>query len=280
MEDLTEYARGVRREVDRTLRRALARRRRRAPARLMEAVAYSLFSGGKRIRPVVVFAVAESLKGRRARAMPAAAALEMVHTYSLIHDDLPSMDNDDFRRGKPTNHKVYGEAMAILAGDALLTMAFDLLGEAQEARMVLELAEAAGAGGMVGGQVMDLDDRAIKIPRHLEAVYLKKTAALFEAAGRMGALAAGAAPAAVARAGAFGRRVGLAFQATDDILDASQDQALAVAVKREAASFPNRFGMEMARRQAARYCRAARACLPARAERLVQIVDFIETRNT
>lgn len=278
-DDLRAYIRRVQREVDRTLRAASTRIAKRSPRGLMRAVDYSLFSGGKRVRPVVAAAVCEAYGGRRADAMPAAAAVELVHTYSLIHDDLPAMDNDDFRRGKPTSHKKFGEAMAILAGDALLTAAFELLGDAAQAR---DLSELAGARGMVGGQVMDLDGAAIRRPRDLEAVYLKKTAALFEAAARMGARAAGASGARIAAAGAYGRNIGLAFQVTDDILDASQDEALNAADRREAASFPNRFGLPLARRQAARYSRRARAAIPKTgrgAARLRQIVDFIETRT-
>jgi geranylgeranyl diphosphate synthase type II len=283
-DDLPSYARAVAREVERFLKGALGRLGRRSPGRLVEAMAYSLFSGGKRIRPVMVCATAEAFGGRRPAAWPAAAALELVHTYSLVHDDLPAMDNDDLRRGRPTNHKVYGDAMAILAGDALQTAAFEVLAAGGGgAAQVLELARAAGAAGMVGGQVMDLDGRRIRRPGDLVAVWEKKTAALFEAAGRLGARAAGASEAAVERAGRFGRAVGLAFQATDDILDASQDSALDAAVEREAASFPNRFGMEAARREAARRCRAARRAVPVRgprAARLLQIVGFIETRKT
>jgi geranylgeranyl diphosphate synthase type II len=244
---------------------------------------YSLFSGGKRIRPVVACAVCEALGGRRAAALAAGAAVEMIHTYSLVHDDLPAMDDDDLRRGKPTSHKVFGEATAILVGDALQACAFELLGRGRGggARMVAELARAAGAGGMVGGQVMDLDGTRIRRPRDLEAVYLKKTAALFEACARMGAIAAGAPPPTVRRAGRFGRDLGLAFQATDDILDASQDRRL-TAKDRQAASFPNRFGWALARRQAARYARRARGAVVGSgpgARRLRAIVDFIETRN-
>ena len=276
---LNNYILKVQGDVDRTLRAAMKRVAARSPRGLTSAMNYSLFSGGKRVRPVVAAAVCEAHGGRRRDAMPAAAAVELIHTYSLMHDDLPSMDNDDFRRGKPTSHKKFGEATAILAGDALLTAAFELLDDAAQAR---DLAELAGARGMVGGQAMDLDGAAIRTPRDLEAVYLKKTAALFEASARLGARAAGASKARIEAAGLFGRNIGLAFQVTDDILDASQDEALNAADPREAASFPNRFGIPLARRQAARYSRRARAAIPKTgrgAARLRQIVDFIETRT-
>ena len=272
----------VRRAVDRNLKEAVARLSRNAPRALVRSIRYSLFGGGKRIRPVLTCAVCEALGGRRSDALPAAAAIELIHTYSLVHDDLPPMDDDDLRRGKPTNHKVFGEAMAILAGDALQAAAFDLLSREGNgaADQVGELSRAAGACGMVGGQVMDLDGGRIRRPGDLEAIYLKKTAALFEASARMGARAAGASPGVLRRAGAFGRYVGLAFQITDDILDASQDSALAVP-EREAASFPNRFGLARARRRAARYARRCRTSIPVagpKAGRLKQIVDYIDTR--
>ena len=284
MTPLERYMKRIRREVDRTLREAVGRMGRRSPRPLVRAIRYSLFSGGKRIRPVVTCAVCEAFGGTPRRALPAAAAVELIHTYSLVHDDLPSMDNDDLRRGKPTSHRVFGEALAILAGDALQTAAFDLLTHRSPSggALVAELAQASGACGMVGGQVMDLDGAAIRRPRDLEAVYLKKTAALFEASARMGARSAGASGARVRRAGDYGRNLGLAFQATDDILDDSQDRALLAPDQREAASFPNRFGMALARRQATRYARRARASVPVRGprgNRLREIVKFIETRN-
>lgn len=273
---LDRFIADVARRTDRELRAATKRMRRDAPARLMDAVEYSLFSGGKRVRPVVACAVSVACGGRLQAAIPAGAAVELIHTYSLVHDDLPSMDNDDFRRGKPTSHRVFGVAMAILAGDALQTAAFGLL---TEPGMAQALAFHAGACGMVGGQVLDLDSAKIKRVRDLEAVYLKKTAALFVASASLGALAARARPALVRKAAAFGRNLGLAFQVTDDILDEMQDGSLKAAQPREAASFPNMFGMDGARRYAARCAAACRRTMPRRTPVLEALVDFIVTRT-
>lgn len=198
---------------------------RRSPAKLTEAMGYSLLAGGKRLRPVLCLAFSEAVaraSGGNVVADDAACALECIHTYSLIHDDLPAMDDDDLRRGRPTNHKVYGEAMAILAGDALLTDAFALLAEgggAQRARLVAELAQAAGSGGMVGGQVLDVGDGREANLDYLLRLHRMKTGALIRAACRMGAVAGGGDEAAVEAAGVYGDAVGLAFQIADDVLD-------------------------------------------------------------
>jgi geranylgeranyl diphosphate synthase type II len=195
------------------------------PSRLAEAMRYSLMAGGKRLRPVLCLAFADAIAKQSVSLAPAedaACALEYIHTYSLIHDDLPSMDNDDMRRGRPTCHKVYGEAMAILAGDALLTESFSLLASGSEpVRVALcrELALAAGASGMVGGQVLDIaEDRPARID-YLTRMHGKKTGALIRAACRMGVVAAGGSAEALTRADRYGEAVGLAFQIADDILD-------------------------------------------------------------
>lgn len=204
----------------------------RSPPRLTEAMAYSLLAGGKRLRPLLCLAFADAVSstsgGGGTVAEDAAAALECIHTYSLIHDDLPAMDDDDLRRGRPTNHKVYGEALAILAGDALLTDAFAMLttGAASElgvrGRLVQELALAAGAGGMVGGQVLDIaDDRPAELD-YLNRLHRMKTGALIRAACRMGAIAGGGADAQVSAADVYGEAIGLAFQIADDVLDVTQ----------------------------------------------------------
>ncbi|HOX44195.1 MAG TPA: polyprenyl synthetase family protein [Myxococcota bacterium] len=212
-----------RQRIEHGLREALARVE--APARLREAMGYSLLAGGKRVRPILVLATAELFPGGGAGLMPAACALEFVHTYSLIHDDLPAMDDDDLRRGLPTCHKRYGEALAILAGDALLTEAFGLLGRAagepaRALRAALELSQAAGAGGMVGGQVLDTLEtgRALAQPE-VERIHRLKTGALLTAAVRVGALLAGADEAALPRLTRYAQRLGLAFQVADDLLD-------------------------------------------------------------
>ena len=239
---------------------------RRTPPRLAEAMAYSLLAGGKRLRPVLCLtfadAVARASNGGGEAASDAACALECIHTYSLIHDDLPAMDDDDLRRGRPTNHKVYGEAMAILAGDALLTDAFTLLASgpqpelALRGRLVAELALAAGAGGMVGGQVLDIaDDRPAELD-YLNRLHRMKTGALIKAACRMGALAGGANESTLAAAEVYGDAVGLAFQIADDILDvtASAD-AMGKPTGADAAAgrhtFPAVAGLESARQLAA-----------------------------
>ena len=203
---------------------------RRAPARLAEAMRYSLLDGGKRLRPVLCLAfadaVAASSNGGGTPADDAACALECIHTYSLIHDDLPAMDDDDLRRGRPTSHKAFGEAMAILAGDALLTDAFTLLAtsstaadQALRGRLVAELARAAGAGGMVGGQVLDIaEDRPAEL-EYLLRLHRHKTGALITAACRLGAIAGGGNAQVVEAATVFGDSVGLAFQIADDLLD-------------------------------------------------------------
>jgi geranylgeranyl diphosphate synthase type II len=210
-------------EVETLLGRSLLRLE-GAPVRLREAMAYSLLAGGKRLRPLLCLAFAEAAaRGSASRlTQDAACALEYVHTYSLIHDDLPAMDDDAVRRGKPTSHIVYGEALAILAGDALLTEAFALLGtgpEPQRAALVRLLAHAAGAQGMVGGQVLDISlDRPAE-EGYLTRLHALKTGALLKAACALGVVSAGGTAAQLSAAGVYGDAVGLAFQIADDVLD-------------------------------------------------------------
>jgi geranylgeranyl pyrophosphate synthase len=208
--------------------RALATRHPTAPPRLVEAIQYSLTAGGKRLRPALVLEAARACGGGDPpgpAVVTAAVAIELVHTFSLVHDDLPAMDNDDLRRGRPTNHKVFGEAMAILAGDAMLAMAFELIAtdvpDAPVATaLVRELSHATGPGGMIGGQVLDMaaENQALTRPQ-LEAVHAAKTGALLTAACRLGAIAAEASDAQRAAVTTFGRHIGLAFQIVDDVLD-------------------------------------------------------------
>ena len=231
--------------VEVALRSALATGTLDAPGRLAEAMGYSLIAPGKRLRPLLAILACEAAGGSVERALPAACAAEMVHTYSLIHDDLPAMDDDDLRRGLPTCHKKFGEALAILAGDALLTLAFEVLGRSYAPRTAavscVELATGAGAAGMVGGQVLDLEAEGrmgegnptpLPPPRSgeaelaaLENIHRRKTGALFRSALRLGVYAAqgerdgGADPAALAAADAYAAAFGLAFQITDDLLD-------------------------------------------------------------
>lgn len=220
---------GQQRRVEQLLAARMELLSRTAPPRLAEAMRYSLLDGGKRLRPVLCLtfadAVARASNGGGAAADDAAVALECIHTYSLIHDDLPAMDDDDLRRGRPTSHKVFGEAMAILAGDALQTDAFVLVARGPEGeqalrgRLAAELALAAGSAGMVGGQVLDIaEDRPATIA-YLNQLHRMKTGALIRAACRMGAIAGRGDAAALDAAEIYGDAVGLAFQIADDVLD-------------------------------------------------------------
>lgn len=193
---------------------------------LRESMEYSLMAGGKRLRPVLLMAAADAVGADGTRFLPVACALEMIHTYSLIHDDLPAMDDDDYRRGKLTNHMVYGDAVAILAGDALLTLAFTVILRQKDVsaetllRVVDEISRAAGAEGMVGGQVLDLRAEGVRISmEELRRVHMGKTGALFRAALRSGAILAGATQEQLAALTSYADHFGLAFQITDDILD-------------------------------------------------------------
>ncbi|MBL8917433.1 MAG: polyprenyl synthetase family protein [Myxococcaceae bacterium] len=233
----------------------------RTPTRLAEAMRYSLLDGGKRLRPALCLAFADALGGGGKAAEDAACALECIHTYSLIHDDLPAMDDDELRRGRPTSHKVFGEALAILAGDALLTEAFWLVttGPAAEAparaMMASELAVAAGAGGMVGGQVLDIADDRPAAQEYLMQLHRLKTGALLKAACRLGVLAAKGSAEALAAADRYGEDLGLAFQIADDVLDVtSTAEALGKPVKADSAAgrftFPAVVGLEASKKLA------------------------------
>ncbi len=246
--DLTAYMAERARAVDEALGRFLPPES-APPETLHKAMRYSVFAGGKRLRPVLVIAGAEAVGGRMDDVMPTACAVEMIHTYSLIHDDLPAMDNDDFRRGSPTNHKVFGEALAILAGDALLTLAFRLLADnvppaSSGARLhgiLVEIADAAGSPGMVGGQVADIESEGKRADGQVvDYIHTHKTAALIRASIRSGAILAGAT---------------LAFQIMDDILDvtATSEELGKTAGKDQAqqkATYPAVHGIEASRRRA------------------------------
>lgn len=238
-----------------------------APPKLIEVIRYSLFAGGKRFRPALALGAAELVSGDDAAAMPAACALEMVHTYSLIHDDLPAMDDDDLRRGKPTPHKVFGEALAILAGDGLLTMAFQVLDSAGNPDAIGELAQAAGVCGMAGGQVIDLESAGQDLPFDtLKRMHRMKTGALIRAAVRLGALLAGVQEAPLARLTRFSEDLGLAFQITDDILDITGNSAAlgkpaGSDVAKDKPTYPAVLGLELAREHAQDAVTQALACL-------------------
>ncbi len=232
---LSEYLRQARQQVDEALERRLPEESDDSsafcPARLARAMRYSVMAGGKRLRPVFALMAAEACGGNSAAALPVACAVEIVHTYSLIHDDLPAMDDDDLRRGRPTCHKAFDEATAVLAGDGLLTFAFELLArEIHPAHAaidcVLALAQASGPEGMVGGQMADLQAEGSTegTPEALEAIHRRKTGALLRASLKMGAITAGASAEKLAALDVYGRAVGLAFQIVDDLLDVQGDE--------------------------------------------------------
>ncbi|HID22975.1 MAG TPA: polyprenyl synthetase family protein, partial [Planctomycetaceae bacterium] len=291
---LVDTWRELRDRVEAALERYLAELRPDCPERLREAMGYSLLAGGKRLRPLLVILACEACGGRREAALPAACAIEMIHTYSLIHDDLPAMDDDELRRGRPTNHKVFGEAMAILAGDGLLTLAFEVLARDVKppevaAACCAELASAAGAEGMVGGQVADLEaeqfgptDRSAEAaewigPSHraevaepepspvpvspsrelerLEAIHRRKTGRLLACALTLGARIAQAPPEMRDRLENYGRCLGLAFQITDDLLDILGDASkIGKKVQKDAGhgklTYPGLLGVDESRARA------------------------------
>ncbi len=269
------------------------------PYSLHRSMRYSTFAGGKRIRPVLLLAACEAVGGNVDNALAAAAAMEMIHTYSLVHDDLPAMDNDDFRRGNPTNHKVFGEAVAILAGDALLTQAFILLSSPSLAaavppatllQVIHEISSCAGSKGMVGGQVVDMESEGrhdIDLPT-VQYIHIHKTGALIKAAIKSGALLGGARDGELASLVRYGEAIGLAFQIADDILDiegtteelgkdAGSDQA------RGKATYPAVVGIEESRRRAAELLDMALESLSGfdhRADPLREIARYVVERKS
>jgi geranylgeranyl diphosphate synthase, type II len=270
----------------------------RGPAfRVTQAMHYSLFVGGKRLRPILCLAAAQAVRGDPGEALPVACALEMIHTYSLIHDDLPAMDDDDLRRGQPTCHKQFDEATAILAGDGLLTEAFHIMAEAApryEGReaVLLEvirlLADTAGYQGMVGGQMLDLlaEGRQVTL-KELETIHRYKTGALLTAAVRGGALIGGGSRAEVTSLTAYGEKFGLAFQITDDLLDvegeaAEMGKAPGMDAKRRKATYPAVLGLEATRQWSQRLVADAIAALesfPERAEPLRELARYLLVRR-
>ncbi|HLI84399.1 MAG TPA: farnesyl diphosphate synthase [Bryobacteraceae bacterium] len=288
--NLNEYQRLVDSELDRLVPPETA-----APETIHRAMRYSLFAGGKRIRPILCLEAARAVCGSFCGALPAACSLELVHTYSLIHDDLPALDNDDYRRGKPTNHKVFGEAMAILAGDALLTLAFEVLAKLEapaerKAAMLAELAGAAGTvGGMIGGQVADLEGEG-KPPEAalLDSIHRAKTGALLRASLRIGAIAAGANRAHYEALSCYGEHIGLAFQIVDDILDVEESSAAlgktsGKDARQQKITFPAVYGLEESRRMAEAECAHAHLVLESFGEQaagLHQLADLIVHRKS
>jgi geranylgeranyl diphosphate synthase, type II len=252
-----------------------------APETLHRAMRYSVFAGGKRLRPVLVIAGAEAVGGCMDDVMPTACAMELIHTYSLVHDDLPAMDNDDFRRGVPTSHKVFGEAMAILAGDALLTLAFRLVAQnfatgidsARLPDVLADVADAAGHAGMVGGQVADLESEGRQVSAEtLDLIHLHKTGALIRTSLRVGARLCGGTAAEIDALGRAGTALGLAFQIVDDILDvvASSAELGKTAGKDQAqrkATYPSVHGLDASRARAVALIDEAEAALTPLGER-------------
>ncbi len=291
---LKEYLAGQTRLVDSALNRWVPDAE--APPRIIHrAMRYSLFAGGKRIRPILCIEAARTVSDETAGVEDVACTLELIHTYSLIHDDLPALDNDDLRRGRPTCHKIFGEAMAILAGDALLTLAFQVLArlecvdDRQRARLVDELATASGTvGGMIGGQVNDLEGEGKPPdPLLLESIHRAKTGALLRASLRMGAIFAGADQAAYDALSCFGEHAGLAFQIVDDLLDVEQSsEQLGKTAGKDAAqhkiTFPAVYGVERSHAMAERERLLAHAALERfgpRAARLRELADLIVQRK-
>jgi geranylgeranyl diphosphate synthase type II len=293
--DLGAYMKHRAHAVDAALERYLPPESDR-PATLHRAMRYSVFAGGKRLRPILVIAGAEAVGGRMDDVMPTACAMELIHTYSLVHDDLPAMDDDDFRRGVPTNHKVFGEAMAILAGDALLTLAFRLIAAnfevAAEPRrlgaVLADVADAAGHAGMVGGQVVDLESEGRQVDAGtVDYIHAHKTGALIRASLRVGAIICGGRPADVEALGAAGSGLGLAFQIVDDVLDvvASSAELGKTAGKdqvQQKATYPALHGVAASRARARQLIAEAEAAVAGfgdRAEPIRALGRFIVERK-
>ncbi len=280
------------------------------PEIIHEAMRYSVFAGGKRLRPVLVLMGADICGARPERALPTAAAMELVHTYSLVHDDLPAMDDDDLRRGRPTNHKVYGEAIAVLAGDALLTKAFELVAKNGKIRgirpqaiadVVALIAQGAGTFGMIGGQVLDIQMEGGRwrkkgalgssggrgsVEQMLRSIHRLKTAALIRTSLQAGAILAGATAKQLSRLGEYGEKIGLAFQIADDVLDVVADKKKlgkkGSDVKNKKLTYPAVYGLEASRRKALELVESAKAALEPfgrRAQILKQLANYIVERD-
>lgn len=255
--DLDAYLKQAADDTDAAMDRFLPSENER-PGSIHAAMRYCVFAGGKRLRPVLCLAAAEACGGKREDALPAACAVELMHTYSLVHDDLPCMDDDDLRRGRPTCHKVYGEGMAVLCGDALLTEAFAVLAHSKSVEMLAELASAGGSRKLIGGQVLDLEGEGkALLLEELIRIHEAKTAALLTASIRLGAMSAGADEPQLAALTKFGHALGLAFQVIDDILDVTQTtENLGKTAGKDAAvakaTYPSVMGLDKSRVEAAR----------------------------
>ena len=270
--NLKAYLTSRRKEIDRALDRYLPEAHVK-PATIHRAMRYSLFAGGKRLRPILCLAAAEACRGKIDNALPLACAVECIHTYSLVHDDLPSMDNDDFRRGRPTCHKVFGDGIAVLAGDALLTIAFEIVSSAKPAPrysvsiLLREIAVAAGSQKLIAGQVADLEAEGRTVKRdQLRYIHENKTAAILTTSVRLGAMSANVDSKKLRAITQFGHGLGLAFQIIDDILDVTQTSEILgksagkdVAAKK--ATYPAVIGLEKSRAEARRLTRQAHDAL-------------------
>ncbi|EPS68753.1 hypothetical protein M569_06014, partial [Genlisea aurea] len=294
--DFGSYADGKADCVNRALDEAVTMKE---PEIIHSAMRYSLLAGGKRIRPMLCIAACELVGGDQSAAMPAACAVEMIHTMSLIHDDLPCMDNDDLRRGKPSNHKMYGEDVAVLAGDALLAYAFEFMAKATKGvapekivAAMAELAKAVGPEGLVGGQIVDLSYTG-KSPggvglETLEYIHIHKTAVLLEASVVLGAIFGGGTPAEVDKLRIFARKIGLLFQVVDDILDVTKSsEELGKTAGKDSAvdktTYPKLLGLEKAKEFAGKLNAEAKEQLadfdPAKAAPLIALADYIAFRQ-
>lgn len=264
------------------------------PETIHQAMRYSIFAGGKRLRPVLAIAAAEAVGGDSTDVLDVACALEMIHTYSLIHDDLPAMDNDDYRRGKLTNHKVFGEGIAVLAGDALLTYAFEVISSVKSASherllaVIREISHAVGTTGMIGGQVVDIQSEGKQIELDtLEYIHSAKTGALFRASLRSGAILAGANDKQLSCLSDYADYFGLVFQITDDILDVMGDEAkigkpVGSDIKNNKATYPSLYTLPVAQQMAEATINKALACLETsglKADFLREIVQYLATRD-
>jgi len=270
--NLKGYLQKRRKAIDRALDRFLPKENTR-PATIHKAMRYSLLAGGKRLRPILCLAAAEACGGGIDHALPLACAMECIHTYSLVHDDLPSMDNDDFRRGRPTCHKVFGEGIAVLAGDALLTIAFEIVSRAKPPRrydmsiFLREVAVAAGSQKLIAGQVADLEAEGKNAGREeLRYIHENKTAAILTTSVRLGAMSANANAKQLEAITDFGRCLGLAFQVIDDILDVTQTseklgKSAGKDVAAKKATYPAVIGLEKSRTEARRLTRQAHRAL-------------------
>jgi geranylgeranyl diphosphate synthase type II len=270
--NLKAYLRFRRKEIDRALDYYLPNTNVK-PATLHKAMRYSLFAGGKRLRPILCLAAAEACRGKVSNALPLACAVECIHTYSLVHDDLPSMDNDDYRRGRPTCHRVFGDGIAVLAGDALLTIAFEIVSNAKPAprydmsTLLREIAVASGSRKLIAGQVADLEAEGRKVKRdQLRFIHENKTAAILKSSIRLGAMSANADAKKLRAVTQFGHGLGLAFQVIDDILDVTQSSEILgksagkdIAAKK--ATYPAVIGLEKSRAEARRLTRQAHDAL-------------------